>query len=79
MLTDREKGIIHYICVMIVSILDGKKKELFLKTFERLQNERARSLSDEEIDEMKKDLEEEFMLSHVFMKSEKDWKNWGMK
>ena len=64
---------------MIVSILDGKKKELFLKTFETLQNARARSLSDEEIDEMKKDLEEEFMLSHVFMKSEKDWKNWGMK
>ena len=69
-LTDREKGIVHYLCVMIVAVLDGKRKELFLETFGRLQKARARSLSDSEIEVIVSDLEEEFLLSDVFMKSD---------
>ena len=71
MLTEREKGIVHYLCVMIVTVLDGKSKELFLETFGRLQKARARSLSDSEIEVIVSDLEEEFLLSDVFMKSDR--------
>ena len=68
-LTNREKGIVHYLCVMIVTILDGKRRELFLETFGRLQKARARSLSDAEIKEIVYDLNEEFLLSDIFIKS----------
>jgi len=62
---------------MIMAVLDGKRKELFLETFGRLQKARARSLSDSEIEMIVSDLEEEFLLSDVFMKSDRQREHTG--
>ena len=67
-LNDRERFIAHYLSVIMVGIFDQTKQpSAVTKTIEKLRKARARSLSEEDVDEVIKDLNEEFLLAGSFL------------
>jgi hypothetical protein len=72
MLSDREKFIAHYLSVIMVGIFDGKKDDhdSVTKTINKLRKARARNLSSDDVDELIKDLNEEFLLAGSYLNLE---------
>lgn len=71
MLSDREKFIAHYLSVIMVGIFDGKSGDKSVtKTINKLRKARARNLSHDDVDELIKDLNEEFLLAGSYLNLE---------
>ena len=83
MLTDREKFIAHYVAVSIIGAIDKQSEEASRKVIDALHNARIRKLSWDEREEVIDELNQEFLMSKIFLddrrKGKKDTinKKWG--
>ena len=66
-LTDREKFIAHYVSVSILVALDKKPKGAVRKVIDKLHNGRTKNLSWDERDEIEDELNQEFLMSKIFL------------
>ena len=67
MLTDREKFIAHYVSVSIIVALDKKPQGAVRKVIDTLHNARTKNLSWDERDQIQDELNQEFLLSKIFL------------
>ena len=83
MLTDREKFIAHYVAVSIIGAIGKESEEASRKVIDALHNARIRKLSWDEREEVIDELNQEFLMSKIFLddrrKGKKDTinKKWG--
>ena len=67
MLTDREKFIAHYVSVAILVALDKKPEGAVRKVIDKLHSGRTKNLSWDERDEIEDELNQEFLMSKIFL------------
>ena len=67
MLTDREKFIAHYVSVSILVVLDKKPEGAVRKVIDKLHSGRTKNLSWDERDEIEDELNQEFLMSKIFL------------
>ena len=67
MLTDREKFIAHYVSVSILVALDKKPECAVRNVIDKLLNGRTKNLSWDERDEIEDELNQEFLMSKIFL------------
>ena len=67
MLTDREKFIAHYVSVSIIVALDKKPEGAVRKVIDALHSARTKNLSWDERDEIQDELNQEFLMSKIFL------------
>ena len=67
MLTDREKYIAHYVSVSIIGAIDKQPRGAIRKIIDALHNARVRNLSWDERDEIIDELDQEFLMSKIFL------------
>ena len=67
MLTDREKFIAHYVSVSILVALDKKPEGAVRKVIDKLHNGRTKNLSWDERDQIQDELNQEFLMSKIFL------------
>ena len=67
MLTDREKFIAHYVSVSILVALDKKPEGAVRKVIDKLHSGRTKNLSWDECDEIEDELNQEFLMSKIFL------------
>ena len=66
-LTDREKYIAHYISVSIIGAIDKQPRGTIRTIIDALQNARVRNLSGEERDKIIDELDQEFLMSKIYL------------
>ena len=67
MLPDREKFIAHYVSVSIIVALDKKPQGAVRKVIDTLHNARTKNLSWDERDQIQDELNQEFLMSKIFL------------
>ena len=83
MLTDREKFIAHYVAVSIIGAMGKQPEGASRKVIDALHNARIRKLSWDEREKVIDELNQEFLMSKIFLddrrKGKKDTinKKWG--
>ena len=63
MLTDREKFIAHYLSTTLVGMIDNQPEEAVEAVIEGLRTTRLRHLKESEIEEIVRELNNEFLVS----------------
>ena len=67
MLTLREKFIAHYLSTTLVGMIDKQPEEAVEAVIEGLRTNRLRHLKDSEVEEIVRDLNDEFLISGALM------------
>ena len=67
MLTSREIFIAHYLSTTIVGTIDKQPEEAVEAVIEGLKTNRLRHLKDSEVEEIVRDLNDEFLISGALM------------
>ena len=67
MLTLREKFIAHYLSTTLVGMIDNQPEEAVEAVIEGLRTTRLRHLKDSEVEEIVRDLNDEFLISGALM------------
>ena len=66
-LSDREKFIAHYLSTTLVGMLDKQPEEAVEAVIEGLRTTRLRNLKDSEVEEIVRELNDEFLVGGALM------------